>query len=150
MTQTVVLEVWANGKKSKTFVLAAGATLARQGVYDGFGGAVLEVVYFQHEDASGMSQRMTDVYGTVIEEEDQEHSPVESDPLGGNAGITSPYSRPRPPTGGNPDGNGTRNPRNSGEGEPNYVSRLPAVVLDGAEIPLAQYQLKQAVILRFS
>ena len=104
----------------------------------------------KHEDASRMSRRMRNNYGTVIEEEDQENSPVESDPLGGNAGITSPYSRPRPPTGGNPNGSGTRNPRNSGDGEPNYVSGQPAVVLDGAEIPQAQCQLKQAIILRFN
>ncbi len=94
---------------------------------------------------------MRNNYGTVIEEEDQENSPVESDPLGGNAGITSPYTRPRPqPGGGNPNGSGTRNPCNLGEGEPNFVSGQPAVVLDGAEIPQAQCQLKQAIILRFN
>lgn len=109
--------------------------MARQEIYDGIGGLPTEAVYFQHADASGMSQRMTDFQGFEIAEEDADTSPVEADPLGSNAGITSPYSRPRPQPG-NPDGSGVRNPRNLGEGEPNFVSGQPAVILDGAEIPL--------------
>lgn len=91
----VISEATFNGKKSKTFVLAAGATVARQEVYD-FGGVENEAVYFQHEDVSGMSQRMVNASGVTYQDEDTDTSPVEADPLGGNAGISNPYSRPRP------------------------------------------------------
>ena len=136
LDKRVISEANYTGKKAKTFVLADGTTLARQEAYDGYGGATDEVVYFQHEDASGMSQRTAYSSGLIIEEEDAENSPVEADPLGGNVGITSPYIRTRPPTGGNPNGSGTRNPRNLGAGEPNWVdAQNVSMTLDGQEVP---------------
>jgi len=59
-------------------------------------------------------------------------------PLGGNVGITSPYIRTRPPTSGNPNGSGTRNPRNLGEGEPDYVNgQAVTYTVDGMEVSRA-------------
>jgi hypothetical protein len=50
----VVSQVWANGKKGKTFVRAAGSQLAYQSAY--YETSTLnEAVIFEYSDASGMS-----------------------------------------------------------------------------------------------
>jgi hypothetical protein len=52
--------VWANGKKGKTFVRAAGSQIAYQSA-DSLDTANLhEAVIFEYSDASGMSQRVLD------------------------------------------------------------------------------------------
>jgi hypothetical protein len=51
----VVSEVWANGKKKKTFVRAAGAQIAYQSAYYSENSPLHESVVFEFADASGMS-----------------------------------------------------------------------------------------------
>ncbi len=126
----VVSEVTRVGKKRKTFVMASGATLATQVGADPGISNYTDELYFHHEDASGMSQRSTFPGGSEITEEDFDNSPVESDALGVNVGITSPYTRPR-------FGGGSGGPRSIGEGEPNYVSGQPTITLDGTEVSYA-------------
>ena len=136
LNEEVVTEITFNGKKSKTFIMAAGTTIARQEIYDGNGGAINEVVYFQHDDASGMTQRTINSNGTTIYDEGEETSPGESDPLGGNVGITNPYPNPQPPHSGNPDGGGIRGPQGSGDGDENHVNgQAVTYTIDGMEVP---------------
>ncbi len=88
----VVSEVWANGKKGKTFVRAAGAQLAVQSAYGSDTANLNEAVFFEYTDASGMSQRTTDKTGAAVSTGDGgDGSPVETDPLGGNVGTYTPY-----------------------------------------------------------
>lgn len=61
----VVSEVWANGKKGKTFVRAAGSQLAYQSAYASDTANLNEAVLFEYTDASGMSQRTTDKTGAA-------------------------------------------------------------------------------------
>lgn len=88
----VITEADATGRKRKTFVKAAGATLAWQNVYHNpANNTQSEYLSFEQWDASGMSYRSTGTYGVVLDNEGWEGAPAELDPLGGNAGLTSPY-----------------------------------------------------------
>ncbi len=88
----VVSEVWSNGRKGKTFVRAAGAQLAVQSAYASDTANLNEAVFFEYTDASGMSQRTTDKLGAATASGDGgEGSPVETDPLGGSVGTSTPY-----------------------------------------------------------
>ena len=63
-----------------------------QEVYDYGNGQPYETVFFEHSDASGMSQRTTDKLGNAVAEGiNGEGTPVETDPLGNNVGTTTPY-----------------------------------------------------------
>lgn len=88
----VVSEAWANGRKNKTFVRAAGAQIAYQTAYSSETASLQEAVIFEYSDASGMTQRSTDRNGfSVASGDGGEGSPVETDPLGGNVGTSTPY-----------------------------------------------------------
>ncbi len=88
----VVSEVWANGRKGKTFVRAAGAQLATQSAYGSDTASLNEAVIFEYTDASGMSQRTTNKLGAAVASGDGgEGSPVETDPMGGSVGTSTPY-----------------------------------------------------------
>lgn len=50
-----------------------------------------EYVFFQHNDASGMSYRTARADGTVLGTNYTEGAPAELDPLGGNVGTATPY-----------------------------------------------------------
>lgn len=90
-----VSEADATGKKKKTYVRAAGATLAWQTVYHGTN-PPSEYVNFEHWDASGLSYRSATKDGIAIYGEGGEGSPAELDPLGGNVGLSTPYIEPEP------------------------------------------------------
>ena len=100
-----VSEVTDNGQKSKTFITAAGSQLAYQEVYNNGSSQPYETVFFEHSDASGMSRRTADKLGNAVAEGiNGEGTPVETDPLGNNVGITTPYIQPEEFGGGyNPD-----------------------------------------------
>ena len=84
--------MWANGKKGKTFVRAAGTELAYQSAYSSDTAQLNEAVFFEYTDASGMSQRTTDKTGAAVASGfNGEGAAVELDPLGGNVGLYSPY-----------------------------------------------------------
>ena len=88
----VVSEVNSTGRKLKTIVRAAGATLAWQTMYHNESNNThSEYVNFEHRDASGLSYRSTTAAGDAIYGEGAEGSPAELDPLGGNVGLYSPY-----------------------------------------------------------
>ena len=88
----VVSETDASGRKAKTYVRAAGATLAWQTVYyHPTTQAESEYVNFEHFDASGLSYRSTANDGTTIYGEGAEGSPAELDPMGSNVGLYTPY-----------------------------------------------------------
>ncbi len=97
----VVSETDALGRKAKTYVRAAGATLAWQTVaYNLTTQAETEYVNFEHWDVSGLSYRSTANDGTQITGEGAEGSPAELDPLGSNVGLYTPYwelIQPPPP-----------------------------------------------------
>ncbi len=82
-----VTEVDETGRKTRTIVRAAGAELAWQNA--GYGSN--EYVFFQHNDASGMSYRTARADGTVLDTNYTEGAPAELDPLGGNVGVFTPY-----------------------------------------------------------
>ena len=88
----LVSEVDGTGGKLKTIVRAAGATLAYQ-----YGYGVAESVMFEYADASGMSSRRGDRTGFVFAGDGGESSPVETDPMGGNVGASTPYIEVLPP-----------------------------------------------------
>ena len=78
-----VSEAWANGKKGKTFVRAAGTQIARQSAYASDTATLQEAVFFEYTDASGMSQKTTDRLGSAVASGDNgEGPPVEADPMG--------------------------------------------------------------------
>ncbi len=88
----MILETDQTGRKRKTFVRAAGATLAWQTVYYNTVTQVeTEYVNFEHLDASGLSYRSTLNTGTAIMGEGGEGSPAELDPFGSNVGLFTPY-----------------------------------------------------------
>ncbi|CAN5353222.1 hypothetical protein BH10ACI2_BH10ACI2_00050 [soil metagenome] len=92
MGGATVSEAWANGKKGKTFVRAAGTEIARQSAYASETSSLNESVFFEYIDASGMSQKTTDKEGSPVAYGDGgDGSPVETDPLGSNAGTANPY-----------------------------------------------------------
>ena len=98
MGNEVVSEVWANGKKGKTFVRAAGSQLGYQSAYGSDTATLNEAVFFEYSDASGMSRRTTDKIGAAVAYGDGgEGSPVETDPMGGMFGTSTPYSELLPP-----------------------------------------------------
>ncbi len=85
----VISEVGSTGRKTRTFVFAAGTVLAWQN--QGFYNISENYVNFQYADASGFSQRSANKDGNVLLYFDGEGSAVENDPLGGNVGIYTPY-----------------------------------------------------------
>lgn len=87
----VISEVDSTGKKVKTHVYASGSKLAVQSEYT-YNSTTTESVEFEHFDASGMSYRRSLSNGIgVVGAGDYEGTPGEFDPLGGNAGLTTPY-----------------------------------------------------------
>ncbi len=98
----VVSETYGNGGKKKTFVLAAGAKIATQSEYTYFTNTT-ESVSFDHNDAAGMSYRSSTSTGDAVTADGQfDGAPAEFDPLGGNAGLATPYIeqliQPPPPS----------------------------------------------------
>lgn len=89
----VVSETRPTGKKKKTFVTAAGTRLATQ--FEGEG-TMNDHVNFEHSDASGMSHRSSTASTTILTGEGFDGSPAELDPMGGNAGVFSPYFQLNP------------------------------------------------------
>ncbi|HMS41705.1 MAG TPA: hypothetical protein PKE69_15850 [Pyrinomonadaceae bacterium] len=88
----IVSEANNTGKKLKTYVRAAGATLAWQTVgYPPPNGTAYETVTFEHEDISGMSRRMTQANGDTILGTGLGDSPAEFDATGGSVGLDNPY-----------------------------------------------------------
>lgn len=87
----VISETHPTGAKKKTFVLAAGARIATQSEYT-YSSTTAESVSFEHFDASGMSFRTSSSTGTVISGDGSfDGQPGEMDPMGGNAGLPTPY-----------------------------------------------------------
>ncbi len=98
----VVSETDRTGRKKKTYVRAAGATLAWQtAFFNPTNNTQSEYVNFEHWDASGLSYRSTTTSGDAIQGEGAEGAPAELDPLGGNVGLSTPYiqiaEEPPPP-----------------------------------------------------
>jgi len=88
----VVSEVWANGKKHRSFVKGIGNQTAVQSAYASETAQLNEVVLFEYSDASGMSYRTTNKLGEHAATGDGgEGSPIETDPLGGNIGTYTPF-----------------------------------------------------------
>lgn len=86
-----------NGKwESTTFNSRLQPTqIARQSAYSSDTATLFESVFFEYTDASGMSQKTTDRFGTPVAYGDGgEGSPVEADPMGSNAGTSTPYVEP--------------------------------------------------------
>ncbi len=99
MGGSVVSETGPTGKKKKTHVMAPGAKIATQSQYT-VNGNVTKSVAFEHFDASGMSFRSTTSSGVAVSGDGQyEGAPAEMDPMGGNAGLSTPYIQldPAPP-----------------------------------------------------
>jgi YD repeat-containing protein len=90
----VLSELDSSGAKTRTFVYAAGTTLAWQ-QYVGSN----EEVLWENRDASGASFRMVDVSGDPWNHLD-EAAPAELDPVGANAGIHAPLINEPPPENG--------------------------------------------------
>ncbi len=61
----VLTEADGTGRKKKTFVMAAGAKIATQSEYT-YNNTITKSVYFDHMDASGMSQRSSSSTGNAI------------------------------------------------------------------------------------
>ncbi|MGH9948998.1 MAG: hypothetical protein ACRD6X_17645 [Pyrinomonadaceae bacterium] len=145
----VVSDVDNTGKKTRTYVHAAGEVIAWQNLY-----GTTESVLFRQSDASGMSIKSTGTNGVASGGNGYEGAPAELDPLGGNVGTESPYINPS----GEPclgcDILLPYEPSNIDPNEPNYqidgfdVSRAVAMsyisVLTGwnAQSILAQYSLR--------
>ncbi len=88
----VVSDVWANGKKHRSYVKGIGSQTAVQSAYASEAGTLNEVVLFEFSDASGMSYRTTNKLGEHAATGDGgEGSPIETDPLGGNVGTYTPF-----------------------------------------------------------
>ncbi len=93
----VVSEVFANGKKCKTFVRAAGAQIAYQSAHYSDTSPLHEAVFFEYMDASGMSHRTTDKNGVAMTVEGGDGAPAELDPFSSNVGLSTPYFEILPP-----------------------------------------------------
>jgi hypothetical protein len=88
----VVSEVWANGRKHRSFVKGIGNETAVQSAFPSDTAALSETVVFEFSDASGMSYRTRDSLGNPAATGDGgEGAPIETDPLGGNVGTHTPY-----------------------------------------------------------
>lgn len=100
----IVSEAGATGKKTKTNVFAAGAKIAVQSEYT-YQSTTTESVNFEHMDASGMSQRSSLSNGTpLVGAGSYDGAPAETDPMGGNMGMETPYiEEPPPPPDPTPD-----------------------------------------------
>ncbi len=87
-----ITEVNNTGRKLKTIVRAAGATLVWQTVHHNTNNNTdSEYVNFEHWDASGLSYRSTTTSGDAMMGQGTEGAPAELNPLGGNVGLSSPY-----------------------------------------------------------
>lgn len=88
----VVSEVWGSGKKHRSYVKGIGGQTAVQTAYYTETSPLNESVIFEYSDAMGVSYRTTDKMGNAVAYGDGgEGSPVETDPLGGSVGMSSPY-----------------------------------------------------------
>ncbi len=90
MGNETISEVDKQGKKIKSFVKAAGATIATQNVI----GGNTKTVSFEHWDASGMSYKSSDSNGVAADYPGTNFSPGELDPMGNNMGTETPYQEP--------------------------------------------------------
>jgi YD repeat-containing protein len=132
LDKEVISEVASDGKKKKTFVMAAGAIIAWQSVST-VQGNPSEALYFEHWDASGMSQRTTFSTGGPLTLEDADGAPVELDGFGNNVGISNPYNRTRPVRGDVPPSPTLNNYFGD---EPYYINgQRVTSILDGMEVP---------------
>ncbi len=124
-----ISEVDNQGKKIKSFVKAAGATIATQNVI----GSNTKTVNFEHFDASGMSYKTTDSTGNVAGYSGTDFSPGELDPMGGNMGTETPYVEPLNPEPLSPEIN---NNFMLYEETPNYVNgQRQTCAMDGMAVP---------------
>jgi YD repeat-containing protein len=100
----VISETNSTGKKLKTFVKAAGTTIAWQTMIHGTSSST-DVLYFEHIDPSGMSRWMSNSGGTAMASDGEETSIYEADGKGNNVGYFTPYFQwntdPLPDEGGN-------------------------------------------------
>ncbi|MGD9631094.1 MAG: discoidin domain-containing protein [Pyrinomonadaceae bacterium] len=88
----VVSEVWPNGKKYRSYVKGLGNQTAVQTAYASESASLNESVLFEYSDVLGMSYRTTDKNATAVAYGDGgEGSPIETDPLGGSVGTSTPY-----------------------------------------------------------
>jgi len=86
----ILSETDGTGRKKKTFILAAGAKIATQSEYI-YNGNTNRAVSFDHADASRMSNRSSMTNGGVVYGDGFEGAPAETDPMGGNVGMSTPY-----------------------------------------------------------
>lgn len=88
----VISEVWANGKKHRSIIKGIGRQTAVQSAYASATATLNEFVLFEFSDSSGMSYRTVDKNGAAVAAGDGgEGSPIETDPLGGSIGTSTPY-----------------------------------------------------------
>ncbi len=89
---SVVSEVWADGKKHRSYVKGIGNETAVQTSYAYETAQLNELVLFEFSDTSGMSYRTTNKTGEAAATGDGgEGSPIETDPLGGSVGTFTPF-----------------------------------------------------------
>jgi len=95
MKGKVISGVWANGKKHRSFVKGIGNQMAVQTAYNTATATLSESVIFEYSDASGMSYRTVNKDAAAVAYGDGgEGSPIETDPLGGSVGLSTPYFEP--------------------------------------------------------
>ncbi|HQU94327.1 MAG TPA: hypothetical protein PLK77_18670 [Pyrinomonadaceae bacterium] len=88
----VVTQVWGNGKKYRSYVRGIGNQTAVQTAYAASNATLSESVLFEYSDTFGMSYRTTDKNAAAVAVGDGgEGSPIETDPLGGSVGTSTPY-----------------------------------------------------------
>ncbi|MEQ1762142.1 MAG: hypothetical protein ABL984_03245 [Pyrinomonadaceae bacterium] len=88
----VISEVWGSGKKYRSYVKGIGNQTAVQTAYATPVATLAESVVFEYSDALSMSYRTTDKDASAVATGDGgEGSPIETDPLGGSVGTSSPY-----------------------------------------------------------
>lgn len=91
----VVSQVWSNGKKYRSYVRGIGNQTAVQTAYATPSATLNESVLFEYSDALNMSYRTTDKNEAAVAFGDGgEGSPIETDPLGGSVGTSTPYFEP--------------------------------------------------------
>jgi len=98
MGGAVVSEVWANGRKHRSVIKGIGNQTVVQTAYSTAAAQLNETVMFEYSDAMGVSYRTEDKDGNPVASGDGgEGSAIETDPLGGSVGLSSPYLSTAPP-----------------------------------------------------
>jgi hypothetical protein len=92
----VVSEADSTGKKVNTSIYAGGSKIGTQSAWT-INNVYWQAVTFDYSDPSGMSRRSASLTGTLLEGSGYEGAPAELDPMGENAGTSTPYINPEPP-----------------------------------------------------